>query len=827
MKKIFFLIICFLAVKISTAQENYQKLIDRASTVDYIFEGVVIETKPYESKNEKTIYTSNLIEITKVFKGDLSCGTVEFITIGGQVREKRMRGAHALQLEKGSKGFFFSRITNKELSIVNFFNATNTEKLDAQFENQSFIKYLEDGSILKAIDMWYNFDSLNQLYDLATLATGFNYVDCNNASTLIAPHPTTGSPIQTPQVFPHYSKQDYQDLINQADNQRANYTRKKGSNRTNYTITYKLANLKITGTSPKYLEFDVTVKDNIGSKYLDQSAVRIKYPTSVFGNNVVANNKILVTRGSINANATCYSNVVPTDRTNNVIFIPALEAVFSQCKSPITSSPLSIMHIKMEIQTCNVANATIAIEDTVTPVFGGTLMSNYSAFAEFPNDTFQTYYDVADANDVKAIPTCNATILDFYPKTVNGGVRDTLTIEGYQFGDTRGSGNVYFIDANNSQASGLTTPLENTDYISWSDTLIKIFVPSIDTGSQDNVVASGKFRVINSNNEKDTSNQNLTVFYSLYNFRDSSTGTKASQFEINKDGSGGQRFYVDTSISHNPQAYGCVKKAIREWVCATGINFVLAGDTFGISNIPQSDGVNLITFGPYAGNGLCFTNFADCGASNAHVLYDYDIIISDNPALTWWYDSSATQNEPQNTTDFYFVILHELGHAVGHNHVNDPNALMYYATPNAYVPGGLSVGQRRVNLKSDASAISGGRKEVYISSLASNVFGCGLQPMIPLPTCAGYSSISDMSNDNAFIKVYPNPFSNSLNLDADSPIQKVVMLSIQGQVIETTNLLSRDKKVEINFDNRNIPQGIYLLEIYTENGKSIKRLIHE
>jgi hypothetical protein len=152
---------------------------------------------------------------------------------------------------------------------------------------------------------------------------------------------------------------------------------------------------------------------------------------------------------------------------------------------------------------------------------------------------------------------------------------------------------------------------------------------------------------------------------------------------------------------------------------------------------------------------------------------------------------------------------------------------MYYATPNAYVPGGLSVGQRRVNLKSDASAISGGRKEVDISSLASNVFGCGLQPMIPLPTCGGYSSISNLSNDNALVKIYPNPFSNILNLDADAPILKVVLLTIQGQVIETTNPLSRGNHMEVNFDNSPIPQGIYLIEIYTGNGKSVKRLIHE
>lgn len=825
MKKILSLCVVYIIIITCTkAQEKYQPLLDRVQKSNYIFEGIVLETKPYKTTDDRMIYTSNLIEITKVFKGELECGTVELITTGGIVNEKEVSQSHALTLEKGYKGIFMAALTNKELSAVNFFNETNLEKLEGRFETQSYIKYLEDGAILKAFDKFQSWDSIVKLYDLTTIATGINYIDCNNAATLLYPTNPSNLTPENPQVFPIYKQSDYQNLINQAEYKRIHYTRKKDESRATNTITYKLANLKITGSTSKYLEFDVTVKDNIGSKYLDQSAVRIKYPTSVFGSNVVANNKILVSRGTINSNPTCYSNVIPTDRTNNVIFIPALEAVFSQCKNQITNSPISIMHIKMEIQNCNVSGATIAIEDTVTPFIGGTLMSNYSAFAEFPNDTFQTYYDIADANDVKAIPSCKATITDFSPKTVNGGVRDIVTLEGFQFGNSRGNGNLYFYDAS-FPSSGMSVPLEDSDYISWSDTLIKFYVPSIDTGINPQTIGTGKFRIVNDILEKDTSDVPLNIFYSLINLR-SSNGSKQLHYLSNEANSGGYKIYIDTAVYHNAPLMGCIKKAIREWVCATGVNFTVIKDTFGIpTGAHLGDGINLISYGSLSGSSVAATFKATipCLPIGFKFQDEFDIVIDISGNV--FYDSTGTQTLPYSYDDMYRALLHEIGHAVGHAHVIEPTYIMNWELPAAPTSG-LPANLRYTDIRYDISAIQGGRRMVNTTAGLTPISGC-YSPMIPLSTCVGYNSINNLSIDISDISCFPNPFSKTITVESQKTlIENIEIVSLDGKIIHTfkSEIGKHTITIEIPFE---ISEGIYLIKVYNnENILSTKKMVH-
>ena len=79
------LILPFLSMLPANGQEIPIDIVDRINAVDYIFEGTVIKSTPYKTENGKYILTSNTIEIHKVLKGDLSCGTVELVTNGGMV----------------------------------------------------------------------------------------------------------------------------------------------------------------------------------------------------------------------------------------------------------------------------------------------------------------------------------------------------------------------------------------------------------------------------------------------------------------------------------------------------------------------------------------------------------------------------------------------------------------------------------------------------------------------------------------------------------------------------------------------------------------------
>lgn len=331
MKKLFNFLLFSFAINSIIAQEIPINFVNRINEVNFIFEGKVIHSKPYYAHNGQYIYTSNTVEITKILKGDLKCGTIEIITKGGEIDDKKLEVSHSLELLKGSSGIFLCSETNRPLSIVDFYPETNPEKLEATFETQSFIRYWWDGHHINAADIWQNYDSLALVYNVTEVISGLSFIDCE---AKISHTYVNVSIDNTEEDFPVYSKEDFDELINYAEFKRNNYTREDIS-KSNSEIFYNLSNLIITGTTQKYLEFDVTVKDNLGTKFLDQSAIRLEYNPSAFGNNIVANNNIIVTRGTLNADTNCYSAPIPSDVNNNTILIPALETVFSQCKAPI------------------------------------------------------------------------------------------------------------------------------------------------------------------------------------------------------------------------------------------------------------------------------------------------------------------------------------------------------------------------------------------------------------------------------------------------------------------------------------------------------------
>jgi hypothetical protein len=821
-----FIIIMLLIESIkSFGQDVPLDIVYRINSVDYIFEGKVIGRTPYRTSSGQTIYTSNLIEISKVLKGNLQCGTVELITNGGRIGTDQTLVFHHLELEEGDVGVFLCKETNFELPSPQIFSPTNNLALEGTYGTQSFIKYTDIDGNWTAHDIQFNFDSLNQLYNSAQLITGLYFTDCNNNSILkkkINYEVDTSS--YNPIMFSTNNSVEYNANKNWIDIQKLNYTRKKTRN--NNTIAFSMSNPIATGLSPKYCEFDIYVSDNLWTKYLDIAYLRIKYPKTVFGDSIVANNKVTVTRGSLINNASCYSNPVPIDWDDSSIFIPITEVVYSQCKQQITSVSQQLIHVKIEIQSC-IFDKDIKIEDEIA--FGGlsTLMTG-SAYAEFPNDTFSTEYDTFSVGNIIKTPKCKATIVDFYPKNISGGTGDTLTITGYQFGIIQGSGNLYFTDADRP-SNGLVLPLEANDYILWSDTLIKIKVPSYDTGSIPNPVGSGKFRIINAFGEKDTSKDRLRVFYSLAQYRQPVGGGKDIVLHSAEPTSPTYKFYIDTSISHNIDRLKCVDKAIREWKCATGINFELGNADSLLPHIDQADGINFITFGSNLPLATTFPHLTGCDSNLKPAIYfDFDIVISNNPMYNWYYDTTLTQSTLPNQVDFYYVILHELGHAVGHMHVSDTNKIMFYRTPGSSTYT-ISPFYRNADLSIDTPAYRGGQRQVGYSSNSANFANCpSYLPIVPTPLCHGFTTnLNTIEVLNQDLLIYPNPTSSLINIESNYLINSIDLYSLDGKLI-VHNDFSKTKKIKIDLSSKPILKNqLIFIRISTNNGLISKIIRYE
>jgi len=86
-------------------------LAERVSSSQVIIEGEVISKTSFWDAAHRNIYTSNIIEVYKVFKGSLAVAQVEIITEGGIVGTEMHKVSHSLQLKKGDVGVF-TCITN-------------------------------------------------------------------------------------------------------------------------------------------------------------------------------------------------------------------------------------------------------------------------------------------------------------------------------------------------------------------------------------------------------------------------------------------------------------------------------------------------------------------------------------------------------------------------------------------------------------------------------------------------------------------------------------------------------------------------------------------
>jgi hypothetical protein len=819
MKKLSVLSVLILTLNFVFGNEIPLPIQDRINAVNFIFEGKVINSEAYFAYDGAYIHTSNTVEITRILKGDIQCGTIEIITNGGLVGNEELEVSHSLQLIEGSTGIFLCTETDAPTSIVDFYPETNLEKLEATFENQSFIRYWWDGQGINAADIWMNYDSLAALYNATEVITGLTFIDCSASSNLIYNGLPTQSNIveEKEEIFPTYTKSAFDSLIDYAEYKRVNFTRESTS-RSPDKIFFNLKNLIISGNTQKYLEFDITVKDNIGTKYLDQSAIRLEYDPTIFGTYIVANTNILVTSGTLNSDTNCYSLPTPADANSNTILIPALESMGSTCKVPILTTAQTIMHIKMKLQNCNIPN-NITLQDTAT-FFGPSLIINYCAYAESPADSFQTYYTELEHTQTEPVPDCVPTITSFAPHSVAGGIKDTLTIRGFQFGDNRGSGNLYFPNANN-----LGNPdvfLDALDYISWSDTMIQIRVPSFDTAmvaglaEVNQPAGSGFFKLVTDDGSSDFSDTSLTIRYSLNNnaFKNNVFIAPHAQFN------GAIVFHCDTAVANykNGAMKDIIRKALADWTCLTGIDWSLGSDTVYNGSTTKFDSACIIKFSALS-PGIIATGAQRAtqqpnGAATFAFAKEMDIDI--NSMYNYFCDSTSS-TVPSNEKDLYYAILHELGHTHGLNHVIDVNAIMH----PEYTPM-----PRKTNLEFDYSCDEGGHWIINKSQLfpSSTYSSQGASKILanPNPPCSHYVSIIEYEDSFVEMITYPNPFHDNINisLKTESSFEALIKIyDLSGKLIKSQNEYINQGENVITLSMGEISNGMYIINISSSDNK--------
>jgi hypothetical protein len=825
MKKIYFILTTLITSITTYAQVEKVDYITRIMQSAYIFEGQVISSTPYYNAANDHIYTSNTIQISKIFKGALECGTIEIITEGGTIDDLTLQPPHTMRLREGVTGIFLCNTNNKELSSVDFFVESNPEKLEASYDEQSLIKYLIENQQLKAFDLWGKYD-IGQITNLVQYATQITITDCGN--NLVAQinnnnNQTYSEPVTPyqPQQMPNYSNADYilqTQMIQQLKTSAVNEPDRMAGN-----LDYTFQNFTITGTNPHYMEFDIAISDNISPSYFAAGKVFIQYNPSEFGPTIVANNKIQITPGTLINNPANYSAPTPQDLPNNVVAIPFSPASNLGTLSDVPSTPTQLAHVKIEILNC-LTNASIEMVDNAST----TSNSIYSVTSSL--STFQ--YSTASIIGTTPIPACVPTITTFSPMHVGAGVGAVLSIKGFLLGANSNGKKIFFP---NSSDGGLSNvKIDQTNIISWSDTLVKIRLFSVDTGTDaignidpNTSIGSGKFRIRYANNDSAVSPNNIEIWYSVMNLRTSSVNNKARVNLIKTNNDGGYYFHVDTAIYNHPERLACVRFALKNWSCISEVRWKILKDTVPYTNTYNNDTINMIQFGTVGSpdfQAQLVPKIRPCGLNKSYMA-GMDLIINENKP--WVYDTTGIPISP-TLPDFYAAVLHELGHGHALFHVIDSLEIMHFQVrhPNSTAP-------RKIALYNNYGTVIGAQDIMDFSKVATYA-SCSKLAITPfLPPLCNFFNNGILENENLKyqqLKVYPNPFQTTITFELENVSKEPTTISIisltgQGVIYETINSTTQTLVTQI--DVANLKEGFYFIEVKngsnTHNGKIIKQ----
>ena len=112
------------------------------------------------------------------------------------------------------------------------------------------------------------------------------------------------------------------------------------------SITFTFANKQITGTSPKYYEFDVMAAAGTAGTKIGDSMVYINYNTAGFGSSVKDNNKITVTAGTLTQGNYL---IIVNDNSPSIVAITADYTGVLGAGNDLPNSATQWAHVKMEI----------------------------------------------------------------------------------------------------------------------------------------------------------------------------------------------------------------------------------------------------------------------------------------------------------------------------------------------------------------------------------------------------------------------------------------------------------------------------------------------
>ncbi|MFT2010762.1 T9SS type A sorting domain-containing protein [Pontibacter sp. 13R65] len=343
----------------------------------------------------------------------------------------------------------------------------------------------------------------------------------------------------------------------------------------------------------------------------------------------------------------------------------------------------------------------------------------YNTISASTGTTFRTLSDnqrLREATNLQQLREQQTLLLpaitNFTPTEASAGTGAIITINGRDFGNSRGDGYVEFRNADDGGSTWIK-PLPR-DYISWSNTQIRVQLPSY--GENGGTAGSGQIRVTAADGNNATSIGSLSIPF-VYSNLAFDNGTRSFRpILTNVNGSGGYTIRFGPGMQSRAAAQEGFKRAMNNWICNTRINWRIGSNT-SIAEAIDDDiiTVNFVPSSQVGQNVLASTvsRYEGCRSGNDTLLWVSEFDMQINSAINWQYGPNGPG---RGQFDFETVMLHELGHAHQLGHVILPRAVMHHA-----------VESQAQNLDLSSNDITGANF-VMTGSLVANI--CQEPPMI-------------------------------------------------------------------------------------------------
>lgn len=201
--------------------------------------------------------------------------------------------------------------------------------------------------------------------------------------------------------------------------------------------------------------------------------------------------------------------------------------------------------------------------------------------------------------------------------------------------------------------------------------------------------------------------------------------------------------------------------------------------------------------------------------------------ILSTPTYSWYYDSSGTDSLPAGRSDFYQVVLHELGHAHALKHINDKNELMFWhavqsasitpvADRNHYIDGGTFEGGLDVvdsSINNSFNSCSPGSELIKFSG-----GGC----------IAGTGIFYPKKQNDDILHIYPNPSGSKVNVtlkrnDVNSNHVMLRLYCSSGSVVKELRFQGKQRLIDLS----GLPDGLYVLRINLKDKVLTEKVIKQ